>query len=185
MLDDDPYRLRGLVAFGTNLVMAHGDTARGRQALSRLEFFVHADLFMSPTAELADVVLPVASAFEVEALRVGFEVSTEAQSLVQLRRPVAPPRGESRSDLRIMFDLGVRLGLGAAMFDGDVEAAWRHQLAPSGVTLEELRAHPEGIRVPLEVRHRTHEATGFRTPSGKVELWSEAMLDIGQPATGD
>jgi anaerobic selenocysteine-containing dehydrogenase len=60
---------------------------------------------MTPTAELADVVLPVASPFEREGLKIGFEVSPAAQSLVQLRQRVVEPRGEARSDTRIVFDL--------------------------------------------------------------------------------
>ncbi len=143
-------RITALVGFGGNLVMAHGDSARGREALRALDFFVQADLFMSPTAELADIVLPVTTPFESEALKIGFEYSQEAQSLVQLRQPLVPPRGESRSDLQIVFDLATRLGLGAHFWDGDVDAALRHQLAPSGITLEELRAHPERRPGPVD-----------------------------------
>ena len=88
-----------------NLVMAHADSARARDALKSVDFMVHADLFMCPTAELAEIVLPVASAFETEALRVGFEVSKAAQAYVQLRQRVVPPRGEARSDIEIVFDL--------------------------------------------------------------------------------
>ena len=147
---------------------------------------VHADLFMCPTAELADIVLPVASAFETEALRVGFEVSEAAQAYVQLRQRVVPPRGE-RSDIEIAFDLANRLGLGDRFFGGDVEAAWRHQLAPSGITLEALRAQPHGIRLPVVTRHRKYAESrdgvpaGFPTPSRRIELYSEAMLDHGYP----
>src|SRR5207247_7927660 len=117
-----------------------------------LDFYVHADLFMNPTAELADVVLPVASPFEREALKIGFDISPAAQSLVQLRRPVVEPRGEARSDTEIVFDLACRLGLGAHFWDGDIEAAYRHQLGPSGVTLDALRENPGGVRVPLRTR---------------------------------
>jgi anaerobic selenocysteine-containing dehydrogenase len=186
-LEGRPYRVRGLVNFGANLVMAHGDSARGRDALAALDFFVHADLFMNPTAEQADLVLPVTSAFEAEGLRIGFEVSEAAQSLVQLRRPVAPARGEARSDLQIVFALATRLGLGEHFWNGDLDAAFRHQLAPSGVTLEQLRAAPAGVRVPLTTRHRKYaELTGgaprgFGTPSRKVELYSEVLLDSGYP----
>ena len=172
-------RIKALVSFGGNMVMAHGDSARGRDALRRLDFFVQADLFMSPTAELADIVLPVTTPFESEALKIGFEYSQEAQSLVQLRQPLVPPRGESRSDLQIVFDLATRLGLGAHFWDGDIEAALRHQLAPSGITLEELRAHPEGVRVPLTTRYRKYADTGFATPSGKVELYSATLAAHG------
>jgi anaerobic selenocysteine-containing dehydrogenase len=152
-LEGRPYRVRGLVNFGANLLIAHGDSVRGRDALAALDFFVHADLFMNPTAEQADLVLPVASAFEAEGLRIGFEISEAAQSLVQLRRPLVPPRGEARSDLQIIFGLATRLALGEHLWDGDLEAAFRHQLAPSGVTLEQLRAEPGGVRVPLTTRH--------------------------------
>jgi anaerobic selenocysteine-containing dehydrogenase len=168
--------------------MAHGDTGRGRAALAALDFSVHADLFMSPTAELADIVLPVASPFEAEALKIGFEVSQEAESLVQLRTPVVPARGEARSDLQIVFALATRLGLGEHFWDGDVEAAFRHQLSPSGVTLEQLRAAPEGVRVPLATRHRKHAVLngdaprGFGTPSGLVELYSEVLAEHGHSA---
>ena len=93
-----------------DLLLAFSDPLRGRRALAALDFYVHADLFMNPTAELADIVLPVASCFEREALRFGFEISAEAQSLVQFRQRVAPPPGAARSDTDIIFDLAVRLG---------------------------------------------------------------------------
>jgi len=181
-LEAKPYRARALVNFGQNLVMAQADSGRGRDALTALDFFVHADLFASPTADLADIVLPVAAPWEVEALRVGFEVSQEAQSLVQLRRPIEPPAGEARSDLQIVFALATRLGLGEQFWDGDIDGGWQHQLAPSGITLEQLRAEPAGVRLPLETRHRKYAARGFPTPSGKVELFSETLTTIGQPA---
>jgi anaerobic selenocysteine-containing dehydrogenase len=168
-------RLKALVSFGGNMVMAHGDSARGREALRSLDFFVQVDLFMTPTAELADIVLPATSPFESEALKIGFEYSQEAQSLVQLRQPLVAPRGEARSDLQIVFDLATRLGLGAHFWDGDIEAAFRHQLAPSGITLEDLRANPAGVRVPLTTRYRKYTDGGFSTPSGKVELYSTTL----------
>lgn len=186
-LDGRPYRARGLVNFGANLMMAHGDSARGRAALGALGFFVHADLFMNPTAEQADVVLPVTSAFEAEGLKIGFEINQDAQSLVQLRAPLVPARGEARSDLQIIFALATRLGLGEHFWGGDVDAAWRHQLAPSGVTLEQLRAEPAGVRVALTTRHRKYAQLdgdaphGFRTPSRKIELYSETLLEHGYP----
>jgi anaerobic selenocysteine-containing dehydrogenase len=172
-------RIKALVGFGGNMVMAHADSLRGREALRSLDFFVQADLFMTPTAELADIVLPVTTPFESEALKIGFEVSQEAQSLVQLRKPLVAPRGEARSDLRIIFDLATRLGLGAQFWDGDIEAAFRHQLAPSGITLEDLRAHPEGVRVELTTRYRKYTDSGFRTPSTKVELYSATLASHG------
>src|SRR5262249_3463235 len=147
-----------------------------------LDFDVHADLFMTPTAELADVVLPVASAFEREALKIGFEVSPMAQSLVQLRRRVVAPRGESRSDTEIVFDLACRLGLGDRFYGGDIDRALRQQLGPSGVTLETLRENPSGVRMPLHTHYKKYADTtdgvpnGFATETRKIELYSETFL---------
>jgi anaerobic selenocysteine-containing dehydrogenase len=187
ILEERPYPVRGLVGFGANLLMAHADSQRGRAALAALDFYVHADLFMNPTAELADIVLPVTSAFECEALKIGFDISVEAQSLVQLRRQVVAPQGEARSDTEIVFDLGCRLGLGDHFWNGDIQAAYRHRLQPSGVTLEALRTNPGGVRAPLQARYRKFAdlkdgaPRGFGTPTRAIELYSEAMLQQGYP----
>jgi anaerobic selenocysteine-containing dehydrogenase len=187
ILEQQPYGVHGLVGFGANLLLSHADGHRGRKALAELDFYVHADLFMNPTAELADIVLPVASPFEREALKVGFQVSPDAQSLVQLRQRVVEPRGEARSDTEIVFDLASRLGLGAHFWDGDIEAAYRYQLGPSGVSLEALREQPGGVRVPQHTRYRKFAEQedgvprGFNTPTRKAELYSETMLEHGYP----
>jgi anaerobic selenocysteine-containing dehydrogenase len=180
--------VHGLVDFGSNLLLSHSASLHGRAALTALDFYVHADLFMNPTAELADVVLPVASAFEREALKLGFGVSLDAQSLVQLRQRVVEPRGEARSDTEIVFDLANRLGLGAHFWNGDVESAYRYQLDLSGISLKALREQPRGVRVPLQGRYRKFAEQengiprGFNTPTRKIELYSETMLEHGYPA---
>ena len=150
------------------MLLAHADGGHGREALAALDFYAHADLFMTPTAELADLVLPVASAFEREALKIGFEISEEAQSLIQLRPAVVPPPGEARPDTDIVFDLAGRLGLGEQFWDGDIDAAYRHQLAPTGVTLEQLRAAPGGVRVPLQTRHAKHAERGCERRAARL-----------------
>ncbi len=179
ILEGQPYPIRGLIGFGSNMLLAHPDSVRGRKALAALEFYAHSDLFMTPTAELADVVLPAASCFEREALKIGFEISREAQEQIQLRQAVVTPPGEAMSDTDIVFGLAARLGLGSQFWDGDIEAAYRHQLAPTGVALEQLRAAPGGVRVPLRTRHHKYAERGFATPSGRVELYSQTFLDHG------
>ncbi|WGS18521.1 MULTISPECIES: molybdopterin-dependent oxidoreductase [unclassified Bradyrhizobium] len=98
-------------------VNVHGDPLRGRAALAALDFYAHADLFMTPPAALADIVLPVASCFERESLKIGFEISAEAQSHVQLRQAIVAPPSEVRSDTDVV------LGLAARAFSPD---AWMH-----------------------------------------------------------
>jgi len=181
-----PYPVRAVLGFGANMLLAHADGGSGREALKELEFYAHADLFMNPTAQFADVVLPVASAFEREGLKIGFEISAEAQSLIQLRPAVVPPPGEARSDTAIIFDLAARLGLAEQFWNGDIDAAYRQQLAPTGVSLERLRAATGGVRVPLKTRYEKYAEpdaagapNGFATPSRKVELYSQTFLEHG------
>ncbi|WP_119460414.1 molybdopterin-dependent oxidoreductase [Rhodospirillaceae bacterium SYSU D60014] len=181
VLDGDPYPVRGLVGFGANLILAHADGERGRRALEALAFFVHADLFLTPTSRFADVVLPVTTPWEREALRVGFEISAEAESLIQLRPRAVEPAGEARSDTEVVFALADRLGLGTHFWNGDIEAANRHRLGPSGVTLDDLKGSPSGVQVRCMTRHRKYEqAPGFVTPTGMVEIYSENLLAAGQ-----
>ncbi len=101
--------------------------------------------------------------------------------MVQLRPAIVPPRGEARADIDVVFDLAVRLGLGEHFWNGDVEAALRHYLAPSGITPETLRREPCGIRVPLKTVYQKYRHQGFATQSGKLEIFSTALQEIGQP----
>ena len=187
ILEGTPYPVRALIGFGANMLLAHADGRHGREALTALDFYAHADLFMNPTAELADVVLPVASAFEREGLKIGFEISPEAQSLVQLRPAVVPPPGEARPDTDIIFDLAGRLGLGGAV----LERRHRRRLSPPARARPAspwsscaprpaacgCRCRPATPSTPS--RTRSGAPRGFATPSRKVELYSQTFLDHG------
>lgn len=181
MIDAQPYRLRGLVNFGRNFLVNHAHAARGAQALSSLDFFVHADVVMNPTATYADIFLPINTPWEREALRVGFEGSAAAEQRIQLRQAVIAPRGESRSDGFVVFELAKRLGMGALFWDGDVEAGLDHVLAPTGLTLDALRAQPNGIAYPTETHYRAYETHGFKTATGLLEIYSEVFHEAGEP----
>ena len=179
IVDGTPYRVHGMVGFGGNMLLSQPGAPAAREALSQLDFLVFADLFMTPTASLADVVLPVSTAWEREGLRVGFGPTHEGEQLVQLRQAAIAPLGESRSDTWIACELAKRLGLAKEFFDGDVDAGYRFALEPTGVTLEALRAAPQGVRVPIETTYRRYAPKGLPTPSRRVEIYSGQFLDHG------
>ncbi|HEV3348107.1 MAG TPA: molybdopterin-dependent oxidoreductase, partial [Methylomirabilota bacterium] len=112
ILHGTPYPVRGVVGFGANLLLSQPGAPVARAAVERLDFLVYADLFLTPTAAMADVVLPVATAWEREGLRVGFGPTQTGESFAQLRGPVVAPLGEARSDTWIVQELARRLGLG-------------------------------------------------------------------------
>lgn len=182
VLDGRPYPIRGLVGFGRNFLVNHANVRRGSEALAKLAFHVQADLVMTPTAAYADIVLPICTPWERAALRVGFEGSARAEHLVQFRQAAIAPLGESRSDAFVVFELAKRLGFGSLFWNGDVEAGLDHVLAPTGLTLNDLRRQPNGVSIPVPTPYRTYREAGFRTPTGKVELFSETFRDNGQDA---
>jgi anaerobic selenocysteine-containing dehydrogenase len=191
VLTKAPYPVRMLMSFGTNLLVSQPDTETARQALAALEFHVHADFFVNATARYADIILPVATSWEREGLRTGFDGSLEGLRHVQLRPPVVAPVGEARSDTDIVMGLASGLGLGDRMFDLDADRGHDAVLARTGLTVGMLRASPAGLTVEgaaqLDAQAVAHEGRprGYPTPTGKIEIYSERLLLAGyRPVPG-
>jgi len=187
ILTEQPYPVKGLVAFGTDLLMGNGDPLQGKAALEALDFYVHVDLCANSSASMADLLLPAATCWEREALRPSLGTGAEMSTWAQFREPVVQSLHESRSDVAIIFDLATRLGLGQYFFDGDIEAAYNYELAPSGLTVQQLRQHPMGLRARGETRFQkyaeldtaTGQTRGFPTPTRKVEIYATSFARAG------
>jgi len=189
ILTGKPYPVKAAVLFGTDPLLGHGDPLRGKAALETLDFYVHVDTTLNPSAHFADLILPATTCWEREALLPFSEIAEDTMNWAQLRPAVAKPVGESRSEAEIIFDLAKRLDLTKQFFDGNIEAALAHQLAPSGLTTEQLRASRIGIRASVKTRHRTYAETnpatghsnGFNTATNKIEIFSTAFANAGYP----
>ncbi len=96
--------IRAMYIMGENIVLSHPDSNEVRRQLGRLEFLVVSELFLSETAELADVVLPAASYAE----KMGTFTSTDRR--VQLLHKVIPPIEECKPDWWIIARLSERMG---------------------------------------------------------------------------
>lgn len=96
--------IKGIYVMGENPVLSDPDINHVKEALENLDFLVVQDLFLSETAELADVVLPAASFAEKN----GTITNTERR--VQLTRKAIEPIGESRADWEIICDISTRMG---------------------------------------------------------------------------
>ena len=180
VLAGEPYPVRTLMSFGTNFIVSQGNSNRNRRALEALDFHVHVDMFMNPTAANADIVLPANMPWERDALKIGFEIAQEAVETVQFRERMVEPLGEARADYEIAADLAVRLGHGEAFFNGNIRDGWNYQLEPLGITIDDLIANPTGIRIPQPFSHQKYQAVGkdgqvvgFTTPTRRAELYSE------------
>jgi anaerobic selenocysteine-containing dehydrogenase len=169
----EPYRPRAVWLVGTNpLVTATRGDRIARALREHIEFSVVSDFFMTPTAELADLVLPPAHWLEQDDV-----VYFHKIWCVLARRKVAQV-GEARDDRAVLLELAHRLGLHEAFPWADWPAYLAWVLEPSGMTFAQFAE--QGIRLS-PMRYRKYEAQGFRTPSGKIELASSIMDHCGRP----
>ncbi len=134
--------LTALYVIGENPVQSEADQAKTIAALSGLEHLVVQDIFLTRTAQLADVVLPAAAAWaETEG------TVTNSERRVQRVRMALHPPGEARDDLAIIFDLARRLGGRPADWaEPSAEAVWnevRH-LSPVHAGMSYARLEAEG-----------------------------------------
>lgn len=166
--------------------MNTGDSQRAREAFRALDFAVAAELFMTPTAELCDYVLPATSFLEMANVSNDFKHRQQGRVHVQYRPAVIEPLAERRSDSWIIFELAKRLGLGEKFWQGDIDAAYEYELAPTGISLEQLKASPGGVTVAVAPRYQkfskadaSGKPRGFNTPDKKVAIYSHVFAKHG------
>lgn len=176
-----PYPVHTLFVQGGSLLSANSNTARTRGLLNKIDFIAVHDLYMTATAEIADLVLPAAGFLERDLLLYYRYRPSTRMNLVCMQQQVVPPVGESRSDLDLIFALARRLGMSDAFPWRSVEEAFNWELEPLKITVDYLREHPEGYRQDYgpEELYRTHGHTGFPTRSKKVELYSSRFEEFG------
>ena len=97
--------VRGMYMMGENPFLSDPNINKVRKALAALEFLVVQDIFLTETAEFADVVLPATSALEKD----GTYTNTDRR--VQVGRKVLDPPGEARPDWKIICEIANRIGL--------------------------------------------------------------------------
>jgi anaerobic selenocysteine-containing dehydrogenase len=165
-----------------NPIPQNPETSRVLEAFRRLEFRVVVEEFLTDTAREADVVLPAKNFFEQTDV-----IGAYWHPYLQLRPQVLEPPPGVKPETEIYRALGRRLGIDEAALaaalpgpaNASIEAWLAAKLAPTGVTLEQLRSGP--VLSP-EFEEVAFDDRRFPTPSGKIELWSdEARARWGVP----
>jgi len=170
MRTGDPYRIRALLNFGSNPLVTVANSREVYQSLLKLELLVVADMFMTPTAVLADYVLPTAFWPEINQI---IELPFVAENAVLAQQKVVQV-GLCRQDEEIMIDLARRLNLPGS--DETLEDILDYRLEPLDLTFKGLKN--SFIFFPPH-KYRKFEKKGFRTPSKKVELFSKSLGRLG------
>ena len=172
MREGKPYPVKAFLVFGNNTLTTYANSKLVYESLMKLDFMVCADLFMTPTAELADIVLPAAAWPELDQVA-GFP--TIAANVVVAQQKVVQI-GECKPDEEIFVELARRMKLG--LCEEPVRDVLNRQLAAGGVglTFEEL-ARRGFYQMPM--KYHKYVERGFRTPTGKIELYSTRFEQMG------
>jgi len=178
ILTGEPYPIKMMIVTGANPVVTYPNAARVTQALDSLDFLVVTDLVMTPTARLADLVLPAATFLE----RIGIfnqYFFHNREPYLMLRKQVVPPPEECWPDWKFWLELAKRMGYEEHFPWNNAEEILDYCLKPTGLTVKFLTEEkPSGITAG-EVKYGEHEEKGFWTPSGKIELYSETLKNLG------
>jgi anaerobic selenocysteine-containing dehydrogenase len=162
VLESDPYPVRAYYGMCTNPLVAWADSKATYNAFMNLDFVAVAEIFMTPTASVADIVFPVAHQFEMDDIgHYGI-----GHGMILARPKIVDPPEECWPDVKIMNELGKRISPPEYWHEHH-ETFLADLLKPAGLTYPEFVA--KGYLKGPD-RFKLYEKEGFRTPTGKVEL---------------
>jgi anaerobic selenocysteine-containing dehydrogenase len=131
---------------------------------------VSIELFMTPTVEQADIVLPAATWLEKDEV-------VDLANIITARNKAIEPVGECWDELKITFEILKRMGVKFSLIPVESPEEYNDfRLRKLGMTFEDLK-RKHTLIAPTE--YRKYEKDGFRTPSGKVELYSSIFKEYG------
>lgn len=173
-----PYKIRALFSNANNTLLSVPDSCHAYECLQCLDFFIYMDFFMTPTAELADIVLPAALWPEVDSVFCMPEFGDVAALCMQKTVQV----GSCKSDEDFFLELSQKMGLdyGAAsqreILDGILAELGRRRPEYAGIDFETFKSM--GWIAPKR-EYYGYKTRGFRTETGKFELFSPRLQRAG------
>jgi anaerobic selenocysteine-containing dehydrogenase len=173
LLTEKPYPVKAMIIQQANPALMWPHSQKVKEALKRLELLVVHDVFMTPTAKLAHIILPAANFLEKTELYVKFGLP-----LLNLQNKVFEPPTECWAEWQFWFKLAEKMGFNAYFPWKNSEEAINTLLEPLGCSVEYLRNNPRGFFYQPKASRR-YEIQGFKTPSGKVEIFSKKLEDLG------
>lgn len=172
-----PDKLRAFVVVGGNPLMSMPDSNAFAEAFKKLDLLVVHDLFLSETAKAATHVLPACSHLEKWGVAYTYNVCHSLPYLM-LRKQAIQPLGEAWSERKLFHELGARMGM-ADLFPWQTdEELVEFLLEPCGLSFDYLlNEKPEGDFY-ADKSYTVSEGM-FRTPSGKIEIFSDTLQEFG------
>jgi len=162
ILEDVPYPIRGAYMMCCNPMLSYADSRLTYEAFMKLDFLAVAEIFMTPTAAMADVVLPAATQFEFNDIgHIGI-----GHGYILARPKVVEPPDECWPDIKIMNELG-KLMTPKELWKENFDEFAEDVVKPAGLTYAQFceKGYLKGPE-----RFKKYEEKGFGTPTQKVEL---------------
>ncbi len=186
VLTGKPYHIRTIIAPGTQPTVSTRGSKKVMEALKKVDFFVVIDVMRTAEMNYADVVIPVATPYEVDH---PFEIPREV-GWIMARNKVIEPLGDYKSMYEFWLDLGVKMGYGDDFWNGRMEDCMNYQLEPFGMTIDELRSYETGIVYPRKPVVYEKYDTFFNSqsgrlskaphlPQGKVAIYNTTFEELG------
>jgi thiosulfate reductase/polysulfide reductase chain A len=173
ILTGKPYPVRGMITLSSNPMVTAPNTRLVYQALKSLDLYVVADFFMTPSAQLADYVLPATTYLERPWLWAYSGIVGSERALPK----TVEGRYDRRDDYDIWRGLGIQLGQGPDWPWETLEHLYDYRLNPIGLTFRQFMDQGGFLNSPKE--YRRYEKTGFATSTGKIELYSKTLEALG------
>jgi len=174
ILTGKPYPVKAMICQASNPLLTLPNVKRIYQALKspNLSLFVVMDYYMTPSAQLADYVLPAASTLERSDIA---DMHSYANFSVACPKAMEPLY-ERRDDYMLWQGLGIRLGQKQYLPWDTIEEALDYRLKPAGLSFKDL---VDRYAIFGEEGYKKYERYGFATPTGKVELYSTIFEKLG------
>jgi anaerobic selenocysteine-containing dehydrogenase len=176
ILTGKPYPVKALIVLADNPLTSYANSRLVYEALNKLDLLVVMDYWLTPTAALADYVLPAASWLERPVLTTTYGVS---DWLIASERAIQPLY-ERKTDYDFWRELGIKMGQGEYWPWQTNEEVFQYRLESLGYGLETYEDFVRGVRFDFAPReYYKYLEKGFATPSGKVELKSSILETLG------
>ncbi|MBT6244022.1 MAG: molybdopterin-dependent oxidoreductase, partial [Gammaproteobacteria bacterium] len=173
MVTEEPYPIKAFFALGNNALMSYPNQHQILKAMMNQDLIVAHEIFMTPTAMLADYVLPG----DVFTERNHVADSWSWTTRLSLSQKAVESPADATSTFQFWCDLAQRFGFGNRFPWENLEDMLDHRLSRSGRTFAEFEQ--SGFMEMQTPQYRKYKKTGFATPSGKVELYSSVLEEMG------
>ena len=183
----NPYKVSCLIANAANPMVTYADTKLVKKALEAMDLVIVLDYIITPTGQMADYILPAASAIE----RPVFQAQGGVSDFAYGGPAAVPPQFERKEDYEIFREMGLRMGQTLEQWPAkNLTEELARVVQRAGVTWEQFKKYGIVGAAPVYKKHEiinpeTNKPWGFATESGKIELANPMLERMGAGLTAE